>query len=202
MIAEGGLPGFALTNVGARAGVSRGLAPYHFTDRGDLVRTALAGLLDDQAEPGELGLQPLLNWMDEQSQRAAKRDPKLLALLQLAIGPGVESEAPVLREGYWKVRSQLIQRHLRPAQALRQVRDDLELGELAAVVLGLLHGELLRIAATGDASGAASAAFTALIERALAPERPTAKTPPRVPPPQGAGGAQGSLFGDPLPDPT
>lgn len=182
MIAERGLPGFALTNVGARAGVSRGLANYHFADRRELLRTALAGLLEDEAEPNGRGLTPLFSWMNEQVQRAASRDPELLALLQLAVGPGVEAEAPALREEYWKRRGQLIQRHLLAAQAVRQVRDDLEASELATVLLGLLHGELLRIAATGDAP---SAAFTALIQSALAPVRAAAKAPPKAPPPQG-----------------
>ncbi|CAN7422446.1 TetR/AcrR family transcriptional regulator [Phenylobacterium sp. LjRoot219] len=198
MIAERGLPGFALTNVGAEAGVSRGLANYHFADRGELLRTALAGLLEDEPGPEGHGLTSLFSWMAEQSQRAARRDPKLLALLQLAVGPGVEAEASALREAYWSRRSQLIQRHLSAAQALQQVRDDLEPSDLAAVLLGLLHGELLRIAATGDGP---SAAFTALIECALAPERPAAKGPPKVPPPHGVGGAQGNLFEGPMPKP-
>ena len=98
-----------------------------------------------------------------------------------------------MREAYWTRRSQLIQRHLSAAQA-RQVRDDLELSELANVLLGLLHGELLRIAATGAAGAAASAAFTALIDRALAPER-TAGKGPKTPPTPDASGEQGTLFG-------
>jgi AcrR family transcriptional regulator len=191
MIAERGITGLALTQVGGRAGGSRALAGYHFATRRELLETALAGVLDAEAEPEGLGLPSLLDWMTDQSQRAARRDPKLLALLQLAVGPGVEVEAPALRAEYWKQRSQLIQRHLIAAQASGQIRDDLEPSQLASVLLGQLHGELLRIAATGEAR---TDAFTELIGRALARELTLAKRGPKTASTQAAQDAQRKFF--------
>lgn len=206
MIAARGLPGFALTKLGADAGVSRGLATYHFADRGKLIAAALGDLLETDAQPEGLGLPALLAWIADQADRAARRDPRLLALLQLAIGTGVDVETPTLREAYWGRRSQMIERHLRAAQDARQVRNDLEPSHLAGVLLGLLHGELLRIAATGEAPGPT---FTSLIERALVREgaahmkepqkTPAAKRPRKTTASRDGGNGQGTLFG-PLSD--
>jgi AcrR family transcriptional regulator len=214
MIAARGLPGFALTNLGAGLGLSRGLASYHFEGgRAQVIATALGGVLDEEPQPEGLGLPALFSWIGELSQRAAARDPKLLALLQLAVGPGVEAEASALRATYWTRQTDLLQRHLTAAQGAGQIRDDLEAGRLAAVLLGQLHGELLRLAATGEVPGPE---FTALIGPALAPEgaapkagsKARAKSQPQ--PAKGAslgpaspaiGGTQMPLFGF-KPDPT
>lgn len=192
MIAARGLPGFALTNLGAEAGVSRGLASYHFADRSELIEIAFASLIEDEVPLEGLGLPQLLTWIGDQAQRAARREPELLALLQLAVGPGVEVEAPALRERYWKQRAQFLEHHLSAAQARGQIRDDLEAAHLATVLLGLLHGELFRIAATCESP---TEAFTSLIERALGRERPaTAKGASKPPPPSDKRSAQRSLF--------
>lgn len=191
MIAERGLPGFAISNIAPAAGVSRGLANYHFVDRAALIEAVFVQLLDDEPTLEGLGLSPLLAWVGDQARRAAQREPKLLALLQLAVGPGVETEAPALRQEYWRRRGDLVERHLLAARALGQIRDDLAPAHLAMVFLGLMHGELLRIAATGEGP---SGAFPILVERALVPERvPTAKSP-RSASAQSGGGKQGNLF--------
>jgi AcrR family transcriptional regulator len=170
MIAERGLPGLAFTKVGARAGVSRALAGYHFKSRGELIKQVVSSLLDDEAaRPEGLGLEPLLGWMDSQIRRVAEKDVNLLALLQVAVGPGVEREAPALREAYWQRRSHLVEHHLNAGQALGQIRGDLAPRQLAPMLLGQLHGELLRIAATGAPP---ADTFSEFIRRALTPERP------------------------------
>jgi AcrR family transcriptional regulator len=169
MIAERGLPGLTFTKVGARAGVSRALAGYHFKNRGELIQQVVSSLLDDEtARPEGLGLEPLLGWMDSQIRRVAEKDVELLALLQVAIGPGVEREASALREAYWGRRTHLVEHHLNAAQALGQIRRDLAPSQLAPILLGQLHGELLRIAATGAPP---ADTFSELIRRALTPER-------------------------------
>lgn len=203
MIAEQGFPGFTLTKLGAHLGLSRGLASYHFEGgRAQVIETALAEVLDAEKQLEGLGLPALFSWIGELSQRAAAREPKLLALLQLAVGPGVEAEAPALRVAYWTRQSELIRRHLDVAQASGEIREDLELSHLAATLLGLVHGELLRIAATGDAPGPA---LTNIIERALAPERLAAArrasrtTPPPVPPSAAAPQAEAEPKPEPRP---
>lgn len=164
MIAESGVRGFVLTQVGGRAGVSRALANYHFKTRGELIAAVFADLLAEDGRPEGLGLAPLLTWISDQAQRAASQDPRLLALLQLAVGPGVHDEAPALRKQYWEDRTRRIANHLTAARTQGEIRNDLELRGMADVLLGLLHGELLRIAATGANSGPA---FRELIEGAL-----------------------------------
>lgn len=190
MIAERGVPGVALTKVGGRAGGSRALAGYHFATRRELIEKAVTSLLDDDVRPDELGLAPLLGWMRDQARRATEGDVRLLALLQVAVGAGVDTEVPALRQAYWQRRSQMIQQHLSAGQARGAIRDDLEASRLAPVLLGQLHGDLLRIAATGEAG---PEGFIELIERLLAPERPRSSGPKSAAPPQTAA-VQPSLF--------
>jgi|GEM_PF-3812399 len=190
MIAERGLPGFTLTKLGGNLGLSRGLASYHFEGgRAQVIETALTEVFDGEKQPEGLGLSALFSWIGELSQRAATREPKLLALLQLAIGPDPDGEVSALRATYWTRQGDLIRRHLDTAKASGEIRDDLESGRLAGVLLGQVHGELLRLVATGEAP---DAEFPAFIERALAPERPTPKASPKgraKPPPQTLAGA-------------
>jgi AcrR family transcriptional regulator len=67
-VAERGLEGFTLEQVGKAAGVSRALAAYHFGNKEGLVAGLIEWLfnavgVDDLARSGERGLEPLLDAM-------------------------------------------------------------------------------------------------------------------------------------------
>jgi AcrR family transcriptional regulator len=182
MLAERGLLGFSLADVGERAGVSRGLAGYHFTTRQALLLAALASLGDDDAGDQGHGLEALIAWVRDQVQLARIGDVRVRAKLQLALGAGADGEVLKLREAYRERQTDDLARHLSAARAAKQIQRTLDPAETAAMLLGLVQGEQLRAVATGQTSGEA---FIVLLERALAahpatkPRRTSSKaTPP------------------------
>ena len=185
LIAERGLLGFSLADVGTRAGVSRGLAGYHFKTSQALLLAALARLGGDEADDRGRGIKPMLQWVQAQVQLAAMGDLRVQAMLQLAFGPGADGEVLKLREAYRRRQTDLLQRHLSSARAAHQILQTLDLAETAAIVLGLMHGEQLRVMAAGERPGGG---FIALLERALA--APTPKAERKKPGPQPTSGQQ------------
>jgi AcrR family transcriptional regulator len=165
LIGEQGLSGFTVSDIGKRAGLSRGTSGYHFKSSKALIQAAAASLLQDDAGPGDHGLGPMLGWIEAQLARAVARDPRLLATLQIALGPGA-AEVKTLREAYWQREIERLRKHL----ATAKVSPDLDPTKTASAVLGMLHGEQLRILATGQPS-----ALVDVLKRALAPSsRPKA----------------------------
>src|SRR5205085_469663 len=113
---------------------------------------------------GERGVKPMIEWMEGQLHRVARREPRLLAALELAVGPGADRPVMTLRSEYWRRQTSLLQHHLTSARTLGQLRDGLDPVQLAPTILGQLHGELLRVVATGQPS---SPGFLGLLEYAL-----------------------------------
>jgi AcrR family transcriptional regulator len=164
LIGEQGLSAFTVSDVGKRAGVSRALAGHHFKTSKALIQAAAASLLqDDDAGSGERGLAPMLGWIEAQLGRAVARDPRLLATLQVAVGPGAAA-VKASREAYWRREAERLKQHLTAAKTLHQVSPDLDPVMTAPAVLGMLHGEQLRILATGQPP-----ALLEVLKRALAP---------------------------------
>lgn len=170
LIAERGLSGFSLADVGDRAGVSRALAGYHFKSSHALRLGALARVYEDEPDAGGRGLTPMLEWVQAQVRRAAAGDRRLSAMLQVAIGPGVDPEVLGLREAHRARQTDLLWRHLSSARAAQQISQALDPVQTAALILGLMHGEQLRVIATGDPL---EGAFIGFLERALAAPLPT-----------------------------
>lgn len=149
LIASKGMDAFSLAEVGELASVSRGLSGYHFRSRDALVQEAFEAILGSSWPDGELGLSPLVAWMNDQVRLAAEGDRDVLVLLQLAVGGGGAGAIPQLRRRYWDERLQHVQAHLRRAQVLNQVSDDQDAAAVAPLVMSLLHGEMNRVVATG-----------------------------------------------------
>jgi len=164
LIGEQGFSGFSVSDVGRRAGLGRALAGHHFKSSKALIRAAAMSLLQDDSTSMDPGLSPLLGWIEAQLGRAAARDPRLIATLQVALGPGA-LEVQDLKEEYWRRECGRIQQQLTSARALHQVDPDLDPTEAASSVLGMLHGEQLRIIATGQPPGPT---LLVALQRALA----------------------------------
>ena len=191
LIGERGLQGFSVAEAEERAGVGRGLAVYHFKSRQALVDAAAASVLDAEAGPGERGLKPMLDWMEAQIRRAAERDPRLVAALEVAGGGGADTAMMASRAEYWRRQTALLLQHLASARTLGQLREGLEPVKLAPTVLGQLHGEILRIVATDQPP---SPAFLDLLGYALAPGAEPAKASGKPRASKPAGDAQPGLF--------
>jgi AcrR family transcriptional regulator len=195
-MAERGPLGFSLADVGARAGYSRGLAGHHFTSRDALLTSAAERLVSrtSPVDAAELGLPALLDWMRRQLGRAERGEPEPRAFLQLLLAPGSAALAALVAQ-YGVQQAAGVRRHLERARALQQVRSDLDPAATAAVLLGQVNGELLRLAADGEAN---SEVFLDLIGHALGPAARAAGKG-RKPAQDGkppASARQGGLFGD------
>jgi len=150
LIGEHGLRGFSVSDVAERSGLDRGLVGHHFkTIRALTQAAAETCILEEDAGASERGLDPMLGWIEAQLARAVARDPRLLATLQIAFGPGAEAFGE-LRSAYWRQQCEWLQLHLSTAKALQQISADLDPAEAASFVLAALHGEQLRIIATGQ----------------------------------------------------
>ena len=170
LIAECGLLGFSLADVGDRAGVSRGLAGYHFKTRQALLLAALVSLGEDEADNRGRGMKPMLQWVRDQVQVAGTGDIRVRAKLQLALGPGADREVLKLRDAYRRRHADRLTRHLSAARAAQEVLQTLDPTETAAMILGLIQGEQLRAIVAGETSGGA---FIAFLERGLAAPPPS-----------------------------
>jgi AcrR family transcriptional regulator len=167
LVAERGPLGFSLADVGARAGVSRGLPGHHFHSREALLGAAVTRLASHTSpvDGAELGLPALLDWLRRQLGRAERGEPEPRALLHLLLAPGSDALATLVAQS-GEQQAAGVRRHLEQARALQQVRSDLDPATTAAVLLGQLNGELLRLAAGGEAM---SEVFIDLIGHALGP---------------------------------
>lgn len=173
LIGEHGLRGFSVSDVAERSGLDRGLVGHHFKTIGALKQAAAAECFrEDEGRAGERGMIPMLAWIEAQLARAAARDLRLLATLQVALGPAAP-EVKELRETYWRRENERLQQHLKIATP------DLDPAATASVVLAMLHGEQLRIVATGHPP---QPELLELLKRALAagPRRRVARTTPTV----------------------
>jgi AcrR family transcriptional regulator len=190
LIAERGLVGFPLCDVGARAGVSRALARYHFTTREAVIAAAADTMLRRDEAPANFGLEPLMHTISALLKRAEARDPQLLALLELAMGVAAPRAVPEQQRDYWHSQIDHFEKHLMYGQHRREVRRTIEARQLAPLLLGQVHGELLRILATGAPS---PATFLESLRQQLSQSRgpPPGPKPPRAP---GEPSRMGELF--------
>jgi AcrR family transcriptional regulator len=196
LVAERGLQGFTVAEVELKAGLGRGLVVYHFKTGQALIEAAMATLLEADAGPAGRGLEPLLHWIGDQVQRAANRDARVLATAQLAMGPGADGKIADMRRELWRRVTGPIEAHLKTAEAVQQLRDNLVPSEVAPMLLGQLFGEQLRMVATGVAP---NPAFIKFVERGLVADPPSAKTARKTADVAPAPGAKHDLF--PIPSP-
>lgn len=193
LVAERGLDGFSLADVGARAGVSRGLAGHHFHSRENLMRAAFGDLLEPRPVAGELGLNRLLASLKRSVQRV--REPHVRALLLVLTAPGPPAFVRDAAADYWASVSALVEAHLKAGVAAGLVREEVEPPALAQQILASLFG--LALAAQWRPLDAQDAAgFLASTRRLIVrPEIDQAGVSPRPGPrrPRGATNDQ-SLF--------
>lgn len=176
VLAERGVAAFAVSEVEKRAGVGRALASYHFRTSEALILAAAEQASVPQGAPLAASVEALLGWVGEQTERAANREPRLLATLQVVLSPSAAGGAILAwRVAYWARATERLGQSLRSAQKLGGIRKDLEPIELASTLLGMLYGEQGRIVAL---RGKPTPAFLGLLERAI---MPTQKKPSRKP---------------------
>jgi len=168
LIAEDGLQGFSLSDVGRRAGVSRALPGHHFKSRAELVRQAVQRVFDPGPERIEVGLQPMLDTISARLTEAAERSWTSRALARLLASP-LPTDLAALHEQYRANWRSLLVRHLKVALNLEQVRTDLDPDAVAPVLLGLIHGEIIRL----GAEEGTPEVFLALLAHAMARAEPT-----------------------------
>lgn len=192
LTAESGLNGFSLAEAQRQAGLNRGIAAYHFQDAGGLQKAVVAKLLITEPPPAELGLRPMLAWMQDKIASVAADGVAGLARARL-ITSSPTSAFACERKRYRDALAAVIGAHLARGQLLEQVRADLDPAAMALVLVGQLHGEQMRVVTTGEQ---ASPLFVEMVERAVAvlphAPKPTSKGAPRGQP----NGRQQSLFGD------
>ena len=124
LIAERGVFGFSLADVGERAGdAGRGLANHHFKKRDALLEAVARQLLSDAPSErnGEWSLPGLIVWMRDQLAGAERRELALQAVFQLSACAGSPKVAELI-EKYGARRAEHLARHLESARVLAQVR--------------------------------------------------------------------------------
>jgi AcrR family transcriptional regulator len=178
LIGEVGPFGLTLALVGERADVSRALPTYQFHTRQELLAVAARMVLEADVDDQDLGLEPLLAWMQHELEAAAAGAPELRARLSLIMGPSDHSTQSAVAI-HWTESAGRIQRHLERGQVLRQVRTDLDAGASATALLGQLYGEMARVArGVGQAN---ADVFLALTRAAIAPTGTPRRQAPRRP---------------------
>lgn len=180
LIGEVGPFGLTLALVGERADVSRALPTYQFHTRQELLAVAASTVLQADVQDQELGLEPLLAWMQHELEAAAAGAPELRARVSLVMGPSDHNTRSAVAM-HWSESSGRIQRHLERGQVLQQVRTDLDAGAAATALLGQLYGEMARVAR--EVGLANADVFLALTRAAIAPTgtRPGVRLPDAPP---------------------
>jgi AcrR family transcriptional regulator len=168
LIAERGLQGFSLSDVGLRAGVSRALAGHHFKSRAELVRRAVERIFDPGPELVEFGLRPMFDAIRARLTEGAERTSTSRALAWLVASP-LPTDLAALREAYRASWHALLVRHLKMAVTLEQARPDLDPNAVAPVLLGQIHGEVIRL----GTEGGTPTVFLDLLAQAVARAEPT-----------------------------
>ena len=177
LIGEIGPFGLTLALVAERAGVSRALPTYQFNTRHELLVAAATSVLESNVASQELGLAPLLSWMRDELDGAAAGGLRLHARLAFLIGPS----DPVTREivaAHWSSLLGLIQSHLEHSRKRQEVRSDLDLGAVAAALLGQLLGEMARLLTQGQSRADANV-FLTLVRASIATDAPKRQPPKR-----------------------
>ncbi len=192
LIAERGLLGFSLSDVGLRTGVSRALPGHHFKGRDQMVEAAVTQIFDVGEGPAGAGLDAMIDAFRLRLAQAAHRAPTSLAFAELVVGP-LPPGLAALRDAYHHSQARLVERHLQSARASGQVREDLDPSAVVPVLLGQLHAEIMRLAAEGGTGEI----FLDLLRRSIERDRDstksrTAQRTPPAPKPKN----QGNLFGD------
>jgi AcrR family transcriptional regulator len=183
LIAERGLLGFSLSDVGGRAGVSRALPGHHFKGRDQLVQAAVTRIFDVDDGSASAGLNSMIDAFRLRLTQVADRDPTSLAFAELVVGP-LPAKLAALRDGYRQSQVRLVERQLESARAGGHVGEDLDPTAVAPVLLGQLHAEIIRLAAEGGSGEI----FLELLKRSIAPDRVSTKrraaqrTPPAAKP--------------------
>ena len=152
LIGEVGTSGFTLADVGARAGLSRGLASHYFPNKDALVYAAAERLLavdPDEVEP-DLGLSVLMRNVTA-SFSAASTQPKTRARLVILGQAHASSPYRSLASRYLAGRIEMVAAHLRCGVSSGEIRADLDVSAQAAlIVYATLGASHVRAAGSGD----------------------------------------------------
>jgi AcrR family transcriptional regulator len=139
LVAERGVDGFSLADVGVRAGVSRGLPGHHFKSRDQLVSAAFAAVLAPPGLPsGQAGLAPLLTSLRRSAARASS--PRVGALVSALTTPADRFDLAARVEAYLAGAEALMAAHLEAGMASGTVREDLDPAAASASIVAALLG--------------------------------------------------------------
>ncbi|WP_160170431.1 TetR/AcrR family transcriptional regulator [Afipia sp. P52-10] len=174
LVAERGLDGLTLAEVGEAAGYSRGLPRHYFGKKNDLI-AALAGFIVDsfaqnlaKASPREPGMESLLFAAESYFDGAGQGSRALLVAI-------IESlREPALQPAMSAVTDRSVRRiasNIRQGIKLGNIRSDIDVQAQAQLVLATLRMAVMQWLIDPDSMeiGALRDAFTANLRRALAP---------------------------------
>lgn len=176
LVVERGISAISLAAAERRAGLNRGVAAYHFRSVSALLAAVADLVLVAPPPSSERGLTLLLSWIRASIVAVADRQPRALAMLHLATVAGLPAKLAAAQGRHWETTAAFVEANLARGQVLQQVRQDLDPTEAAPVLVGQLHGELIRLVTT---QGRSSNLFFEFVEKALAPAPTQAKRPPR-----------------------
>ena len=143
--AHHGFAGARVDRIAAAAGVNKQLLFHYFGSKAELHRAALKSLLERQAAPTQASKAPVERLRDLAAQ-LAKTTEAHPALLTILASPTSDHDASALA-GTWLKRSVSTTRQvLLDGQRAGYIRDDVEIDDVAEVVVGAMLGWI----ATGD----------------------------------------------------
>jgi AcrR family transcriptional regulator len=177
LVAERGLAGLTLSEVGEAAGYSRGLPAHYFGGKSGLIVTLAAHLISrfgralDRSEHHGLGLERLLGTVAFYFDSAA-RDPAGTRALFVLLGEGLGNALVSDRLAELNARSaKAFEINLRAAVAAGEIRDEIDARSQGILILSTLRGAVGQwLLAPGAIDLAAlRAEFVASLQRSLVP---------------------------------
>jgi AcrR family transcriptional regulator len=182
LIAEEGIVSTTLSEIGQRAGYSRGSVTHHFGSKGVLLQRLAASVSDTFAErmrpidPAMTGLEGLLTliglYLDTViPDRSIVRAHLLMTVNAMTLPEDLQD---IQRRGDGRIRSGFVDM-LRRGQADGTIRTDMDTDSLAVIIVGSLRGVVLQLWLSPEAAEAESvkATLRLVISAAVAvPARP------------------------------
>lgn len=147
LIAEKGVSGLTMSDVGIRAGYSRGLAHTHFGTREKLLSECLDLLARDfnaqRKKDGvdTIGINAIFSLVDAYTQRPESASKRIRALLFIMLDSSI-AESPMYQfvHDYNQKNMAYVEFKLNEARDLGQIRTDVDTHSAALLIMSLLRG--------------------------------------------------------------
>jgi AcrR family transcriptional regulator len=147
LIAEKGVPGLTMAEVGVRAGYSRGLAHLHFGSKEKLLSECLAYLSHDfniqRKKDGSdtTGINGIYSLVNAYTQRPEDSVKRIRAMFFIVLDSSV-ADSPLYGfvQDYNKKNMAYVEFKLSEAKALGQIKPDVDAQSAAFIIMSLLRG--------------------------------------------------------------